>query len=228
MKNVLITGAAGNLGKACTLQFASEGYRILALVSPGKGLPYEVDGQLSQYQVDLSNEHEVESVIEQIIAEHEHIDAALLLVGGFAMGNIKNSDGEAIQKMLSLNFNTAYYPARIVFNHMITRGMGRLVFVGSKPAMDPNVGKSTLGYALSKSLVFKLADILNAEGGSKNVVSTVVVPSAIDTPQNRKAMPDADFSKWVKPEEIASAISYACSDDARQLREPILKVFGGS
>src|SRR5690606_6811647 len=136
----------------------------------------------------------VNSVIKKIISGHPTIDAALLLVGGFAAGNIRNTDGTALKKMFAVNFDTAYFVARPLFNHMLTQPQGgRLIFVGSRPALKPKDGKNSVAYSLSKSLIFKLADILNAEGASKNVTTSVIVPSTIDTEANRRAMADKDF-----------------------------------
>ncbi len=102
-----------------------------------------------------------------------------------------------------------------------------MVFIGSKPALDANDGKGKLAYSLSKSLLYKLSEYLNEEGRSKNVATYVVTPSVIDTPPNRKDMPDADFSKWVKPEEIAEIIRFMCSEPGNTMRDTVLKVYGG-
>jgi NAD(P)-dependent dehydrogenase (short-subunit alcohol dehydrogenase family) len=225
-KNVLITGASGNLGKATVEKFLAEGYRVLVTVSPGK--TFSPDKEVISYEADLTHEQSVNDVVAQIIEQHKTIDAALLLVGGFAMGNIGNTDGDSIRKMMELNFNTAYHVARPVFNQMVRQGGGRLVFVGSRPALVAAEGKNTLAYALSKSLVFKLAELLNAAGESNNVVSSVIVPGTIDTPLNRKSLPDANFADWVTPEEIAEAISFIVSNNGKALRKSVLKLYGNS
>jgi NAD(P)-dependent dehydrogenase (short-subunit alcohol dehydrogenase family) len=100
--------------------------------------------------------------------------------------------------------------------------------IGSRPGLDMKNSKGMLAYGLSKSLIFRLAELMNDEAKGQNVVTSVIVPSTIDTSQNRQAMPDADFTKWVKPEQIARVISFYCSDAATILREPIIKVYGGS
>jgi NAD(P)-dependent dehydrogenase (short-subunit alcohol dehydrogenase family) len=81
---------------------------------------------------------------------------------------------------------------------------------------------------LAKSLIFRLAELMNDEAKGKNVVTSVVVPSTIDTPQNRKAMPDADFANWVKPDDIANVIYHHCTDEAAALRETVIKVYNNS
>ena len=227
MKTVIITGASGNLGKACVEKFLQEGYKVIVTVTPGKTLGFEVTGTVETFEADLTNEVSVEKVIANIIKQNNTIDAALLLVGGYASGGIKETDGAVLKKMFNLNFDTAYFVARPLFQQMLqqTNG-GRIIFVGARPALSAKDAKRSLGYALSKSLLFKLADVLNEEGSASNVTASVVVPSTIDTPQNRQSMPKADFTAWVKPEEIADAMAHLCSAESNAWRETVVKVYG--
>lgn len=221
-KSVLITGAAGNLGKAAVEKFSAEGYNIVAVVSPGKELGYPVDKSVSIYEANLADEKEVEILIRKILSAHPVIDAAVLTVGGFAMGSVVSTDGEAIQKMMALNFNTTYFTARPLFKHMLAKQSGRIILVGARPALIAEEGKNTVAYTLSKSLIFKLAELFNAEGATKNVLTSVLVPSIIDTPANRQAMPNADFSKWLSPQAISNII-YDVIQGTRD--EPIIKLY---
>ncbi len=227
-KNILITGASGNLGQAAVEKFISEGHRVIATVTPGKSLGFVGDENVVAYEADLSNEKMVEDVIGKIIVDHQTIDAAILTVGGYAGGTIATTDGATIQKMISLNFNTAYFVARPVFQQMIKQGSGRIVLIGSRPALKASEGKNNLGYALGKTLVFKLAELLNAEASGKDIVSSVIVPSIIDTPVNRQAMPNANFSDWVRADEVAEAMHYLVTGKGRALREPVLKMYSNS
>ena len=226
-KIALITGATGNLGKATVQRFIDDHYTVIATHSPGKNPEYAVDGVIFK-EVNLLDETQCSNLVKTIISEYKKIDVALLLVGGFSMGSVASTDGAALDKMYSLNFETAYFIARPVFLKMTETGGGRIVFVGSRPSLEATAGKNVLAYALSKSLLFKLSEYLNAEGKDKNVVTSVIVPSTIDTPENRKSMPDADFKKWVKPEEIAAAMAYLCSSDGSVLRQPVLKLYGNA
>ncbi|MEO7988795.1 MAG: SDR family NAD(P)-dependent oxidoreductase [Chryseolinea sp.] len=228
-KNVIITGASGNLGKASVEKFIQDGYKVIATVSPGKTLGFDVTGDLEIVEADLTNEKNVEDAIAQIVNKHHQIDAALLLVGAFTVGGIKETDGAALRKMYTLNFETAYYAARPIFLQMQKQTTGgRIVLIGARPALIPADGKNLLAYALAKSLLFKLADFLNAEGASKNVTTSVVVPSTIDTAINRQAMPSANFSDWVKPEEVAEVMSFLTSVNGSKLRDTVVKVYGNS
>ena len=226
-KTILITGASGNLGKVSVEKFISEGYNVVATVSPGKGLGFEANAKT--YEADLINENGTQEVIAKIISDHKKIDAALLLVGGFAMGGIKETDGASLKKMFSLNFETAFNVARPVFLHMQKESIaGRIILVGARPALIPSAGKGLVAYGLSKSLLFKLAEYLNAEGSAQNIVTSVIVPSTIDTPENRKGMPNADFAAWVTPEAIAETMSFIVSSKSSPLRDPVFKLYGKS
>jgi NAD(P)-dependent dehydrogenase (short-subunit alcohol dehydrogenase family) len=225
--NTLITGASGNLGKATLEKFLSEGANIIALTS-ARGLGYKANGKVTTYPADLTNESDASTAIGKVIADHKTIDVALLLVGGFAAGNVEKTDGAMLRKMFAINFETAYYIARPVFQQMVAQGGGRIVFVASKTSFVNETGKNFIAYSLSKSLVSKLAELLNAEGASKNVVCSVIAPSTIDSEENRRSMPNADFSKWVQPEVIANTLYFLVSRDGAPLREPVIKIYGNS
>lgn len=224
-KNVLITGAAGNLGQTVVDKFKQEGYQVLALVSPGKSNTIS-DPAVKKFEADLTRDEAVNNLIAELIKEHEVIHAALLLVGGYTYGGFQSADTSVVKKMISLNFETAYNVARPIFQHMLEQNGGRIVLVGARPALTAKHGKQSVAYALSKSLVFTLANLLNAEGADKNVITSVIVPSIIDTPMNRESMPNADYATWVKPESIADTLSFLVSEKADALRDPVVKLYG--
>lgn len=229
MKTVIITGAAGNLGKACVERFLADGYKVIATVTPGKDLGFQVKGHVETYDADLSDEKAVNHVVSQVVSKHKTIDAALLLVGGYTSGGINDTDGTILKKMISLNFDTAYFVARPVFQQMMKQGSGgRIVLVGARPALRPKDANKSFAYALSKSLIFKLAEFLNAAGSEQNVTACVVVPSTIDTPSNRQAMPNADFTAWVKAEDIAATMAHVCSEESNAWRETVVKIYNRS
>lgn len=204
MKNVLITGAGGNLGTAVVKRFLKEGYHVIAAVSPGKA-PKETMQGLTFVEVDLAQEALVERLI-QDLTKGQSIDAALMLAGGYASGAIDKTGKVELSAMYDLNFLTAYNVARPVFQTMMQQGSGTLVFIGARAALDASTGKNMIAYGLSKSLLFKLSSFLGDAGKKSQVKSHVVVPSTIDTPANREAMPNADWSKWVQPAEIAGML----------------------
>src|SRR6188768_2610465 len=162
MKTVIITGANGGLGTAVTKSFLSKGYTVIATVrkeEDRKELPQNEN--LKAEVIDLTQEEETEQFIKKIIDQHHTIDGALLLVGGFAAGDIAATKSGDIKKQIILNFDTAYHVTRPLFRHMMESNNGKIVFVGARPALQATAGKSLIAYGLSKSLLFKLAEYLN-------------------------------------------------------------------
>jgi NAD(P)-dependent dehydrogenase (short-subunit alcohol dehydrogenase family) len=228
-KTVIVTGASGNMGQAVVKKFLAQGYQVVVTTIPNDPVPFEIeDTKLEKIVVDLMDEAESEKFVQQVIAKYGSIYAAVLTVGGFAMGKIADTKTADIYKQYKLNFETAYNVARPAFVQMMKQGSGRIFIIGSKPGLSAKNGKGMVAYGLGKSLIFRLAELMNDEAKGKNVVTSVVVPSTIDTPQNRKAMPDAKFENWVKPEAIAEAIYFYCTDEAAVLREPVIKVYNNA
>lgn len=228
-KTVIITGANGNLGTAVVEKFLSAGWQVIATVAQaGEIESMTKHPKLDARAVNLTNETETAEFVQSVIEKYKSVNAALLLVGGFVAGGIETTSGSDLMKQYSLNFETSYFTARPLFNHMMANNDGRLVFVGARPALKPVDGKSMVAYSLSKSLVFKLAELLNAAAKGKNVTATVIVPSTIDTPMNRKNMPDANFENWVKPQQIAEVMEMICADIGLPLRETVVKIYGNS
>jgi NAD(P)-dependent dehydrogenase (short-subunit alcohol dehydrogenase family) len=223
--NVLITGASGNLGKVVTAKFLEAGHKVFAIGS-SKGAGSELTGNIKSYQADLRSEASAQATVASIIKEHERIDVAILLAGGFAMGNIAKTSLASIQDMIGLNFDTAYTIAQPVFNQMALQKSGKFILIGARPAMEHRGGKEMIAYALSKTLILKFAELLNAEGKDKGITASVLIPGTIDTSANREAMPSADRSTWVTPEELAESMLYLISDNSTSLRETVLKFYG--
>lgn len=225
-KTAIVTGASGNMGQAVVKKFLAENYNVIGTVIPNDPVSLDDHPGLEKAVVDLMSESDSATFIESVISKHKTIDAAILTVGGFAMNKIADTSTADILKQYKLNFETAYNIARPVFTQMMKQNNGRIFLVGSRPGLDVSKhGKGMVAYSLAKSLIFRLAELMNAEAKDQHVVTSVIVPSTIDTPQNRKAMPDANFDSWVKPEEIANAIYFYCTGEAAALREPVIKLY---
>ena len=229
MKTAIVTGASGNMGQAVIKKFIDEGYKVIGTIIPNDPVPMDFpEDKLEKVVVDLMNEDDSAKFIASVISKYGSVDAAVLTVGGFAMGSVAETKTSDIGKQYKLNFETAYNVARPVFVQMMKQSSGRIFIIGSKPGLSSVNSKGMVAYGLAKSLIFRLAELMNAEAKGANVVTSVVVPSTIDTPQNRKSMPDADPAKWVKPEAIADVIHFYCTDEAAVLREPVIKVYNNS
>lgn len=201
MKKAIVTGAAGNLGKAVVLELLQQGYEVA-----GSGLlPAPMQG-FTGTRVDLSDDTATRDWVRAQLAMGR-VDTAVLTVGGFAMGDISATLLSDIHDQIRLNFDTAYRVAAPLFTHMKEQGSGTIFLVGSQAGMIAEKNTGVTAYGLAKSLLFRLADLMNLEATDTAVKVFVVVPYIIDTPANRTSMPDADFSTWQTPEQIASRIA---------------------
>lgn len=228
MPSIIITGANGGLGLAVTKQLSADGFRIHAVTGKAGAGQVPAGAGISVAEVDLLEEKSALNYVSGILEEDPEIHAAVLLVGGFAMGGLAETSRTDLEKMIDLNFFSAYNIARPLLKHFQDRGGGRIILVGSRPGLEAASGKDFFAYSLSKSMVFKLAEFINAEGKEKNVDAMVIVPSVIDTEANRKAMPGADFSKWVPPSAIADTIAFYLTPVGRMIREGIIKLYNRS
>lgn len=229
MASLIITGAGGSLGLTVVNRLLEDGYHILAAVGRSGSGNLLQHKNLEIQEVDLLNEEQARDFVKKSLKSDTGVQAAVLLVGGFAMGRIADTGKAELEKMIGLNFYTAYHIARPLLSHFLSRPQGgQFILVGSRPGMNAADGKDFFAYSLSKAMIFRLAEFINAEGRDKGVTATVIVPSTIDTEANRKAMPGADFSKWVPAENIAEAISFSLSETGRMTRESIIKIYNRS
>jgi len=228
-KTVIVTGASGNLGQSVIKKFISEGFSVIGTVLPNDPFaPNYPQEYFESVEVDLLDEDASRQFVELVVAKYGGLDVAVLTVGGFAAGKISETATRDITKQYKLNFETAYNIAQPSFVQMVYQNRGRIFIIGSRPGLDAKSGKGMVAYGLAKSLVFRLAELLNDEAKGQNVVTSIVVPSTIDTETNRKAVPNGDFDSWVKAEQIADVIFYYSSEAASALREPVIKVYNNA
>jgi NAD(P)-dependent dehydrogenase (short-subunit alcohol dehydrogenase family) len=227
MKTTIVTGASGNLGKAVVNRFLAAGHHVIGTVIPSEPTDFGLHGKYFETAVvDLLQEENSQQFVELVAVKHKRIDVAVLTVGGFTMGDISVTKTADIEKQFRLNFTTAYNVARPVFLQMMKQQFGRIFLIGARPGASMKNSSGMVAYGLSKSLIFRLAELMNEESKGLDIVTSVVVPSTIDTPQNRHAMPKADFTTWVTPDAIADIIYFHASPEGSALREPVIKVYG--
>ncbi|MEO8961844.1 MAG: SDR family NAD(P)-dependent oxidoreductase [Ginsengibacter sp.] len=232
-KTAIITGASGNLGKAVVKKFIDNEYTVWGTVHSNSGKNNskgnaQTNQRFNEVSLDLLNEDACRKLVDLVVDNNQQIDVAVLTAGGFAMGDIAKTKTSDIAKQYQLNFETAYNIARPVFIQMMKQNNGRIFLVGSRQGLDILKGKGALAYSFSKSLLFRLAEVMNAEAKGRNVVASVIVPSIIDTLTNRESMPDANYSTWVPPSQIADVIYFYSSKEGSAIREPVIKVYGRS
>jgi NAD(P)-dependent dehydrogenase (short-subunit alcohol dehydrogenase family) len=231
-KIVLVTGGTGGLGREVTMAFLEAGativvtYRVAeefaAVVSAAQKIGAAAPAGVS---VDVTDAQAVEKFVAEIVAKHRRLDILVNTVGGYAGGtNLWEADARTYDKMLQLNLKAGFVLARAVVPQMIKQNRGWIVNIASKAAFDHAAGGSL--YAASKAAALALMDSLAADVKPYNINVNSILPSIIDTAANRKAMPDADFSKWPKPEEIARVILFLCSEEARVIHGAAIPVYG--
>lgn len=234
-KVALIAGGTGGLGRAVTMAFLEAGYRVVVTYY----FDEEYDllrKQITQKQsvntmraekVDVTDEAAVTKLIGAITAEHGRLDVMVNMVGGY-IGGIKlwEMDTNDWERMMSLNVQSGYALARAAVRAMLKQGYGAIVNIASKAAVDHAAGHAA--YAASKAAALAMIDCLAADLKGTRIRANSVLPSIIDTAANRKAMPNADFSRWPKPEEIARVILWLCSDDAKLVNGAAIPVYGDS
>lgn len=228
----LITGGTGGLGRAVTLAFLHEGASVIATYikkDEADALKDAVgpNAHLELLPLDATDEAACRNLVDGITARHGQLDFLVNTIGAYAGGKpLWETDGKTFQFMLSLNLTAGYNLARAVAPVMLRRKRGAIVNIAAKAALDHAAGAAA--YAASKSAALALFDCLAQDLKGTGVRANSVLPSIIDTEANRKAMPDADFAKWPKPEEIAQTILFLCGDDARVVHGAAVTVFGES
>lgn len=229
MATVFITGASGGLGQVVTKTLLNEGHLVIATRQYSDNPQTLIHGfsdLLLTYETDLSDEAQVQPLIQRVIHNRGPVDAAILLAGGYTGGSLVETTGDVLERMMTLNFKTAYYVVQPLFDHMSRQpNGGRFVLIGARQALNAQFGRQAVAYTLSKSLLFELSNLINASGKEHDIVSTVIAPSVIDTAANRLAMQDADFTAWVDPQTLADTITFVLFRAGRALREPILEVY---
>lgn len=209
-QSALVTGGTGGLGTAVTRAFLDSGWRVVVPSSrAGEGLlePHE---RLEVLRADLTTP---DGAARAVAAAGDGLGAVVNLVGGYAAGGrVHETPVEDFEAMLRVNLRPAYLACAAALPRLLAAGGGAIVCVSARSALRPASGMA--GYVTAKRGVLALVDALHVEYAREGVRANAVVPSLIDTPANRAAMPDADHASWPKPEAIARVIVFLCSDDA--------------
>jgi short-subunit dehydrogenase len=227
-KNILISGASGNLGKDVVNALHNKGYNLSLCVDAHLATMYDDLLNTQSAVVNLLDEAAAEQFVDTAINKNSTIDAAILLVGAYAHGNILETTDADIKKMMELNFLTALHLVKPLLRQYQKQGFGQFVFVGAKAAIIPTMGSANFAYALSKKMLFQLAEMINADAAYPNISAAVVVPSTMDTAATRAATPNADFSKWVTTKHVAENILFILSEAGSNLKETVLKIYNQS
>ncbi len=210
-KTVVITGGSGALGQVVVPACVDAGARVIVVDRHSRTA--EAQG-VRVMTADITNEADIRRLVEAILEEVGRIDALINLVGGFAMGSVLETDLSLWQRMLTMNLTAAFLLSKAVLPHMLQQRTGRIVHVAARAAVEPFPGAAA--YVVSKAGLAALIRALALELAGSGVTVNGLLPTTIDTPANRKSMPDADSSKWVNPRSIADMLSFLVSDEASQ------------
>lgn len=219
-RTALVAGGTGGLGRAVSLAFLEAGARVavtyrdrgeLVALKAAAGAAH---ARLEGHEVDVTDEAAVKALVEGIFGRQGRLDVLVNAVGGFAGGKaLWEEDAALLERMLLLNLRPGWALARAAVPAMRAQGHGAIVNVAARAALAPPAGLAA--YAASKAAAVALLASLAADLEGTGVRANTVLPTIIDTDANRRAMPDADFSKWPKPEEIARVVLFLASDEAR-------------
>ncbi len=225
-RTIVVTGASGVLGAAVARAAGERGAVVamldVAAIPADRGA--QGAGHLRLGGVDLTDFAAVRNAMDEIKAKTGRLDALVNVAGGFRWQTLADGDLDAWDGLYRINLKTAATACKAALPHLIASGAGRIVNVGALGAVKAGAGMGA--YAASKAGVAKLTESLAEELKGKVTVNAVL-PSIIDTPANRADMPDADFSKWVAPRDLASVILFLASDEARAVTGALVPVTGG-
>jgi len=215
---VLIAGATGNLGKAATAELAKIGYRMAwaarddATMNVMQSTMPAGTEVLKLCGLDLTSEEGCHEAVAKTLHMFGKVDALVNTVGGFQMGPVSDGDIGMWDRMMGINARSAYLLSAAILPHMQAAQHGRIVHIAAAPGLKANSNQAA--YAASKSAVIRLTEAIAAENRDSFITANCILPGTVDTPENRAAMPTADFGKWVAAQAIAKLIVYLVSPDA--------------
>lgn len=226
---VIVTGGTGALGRYVTKAFLEEGARVATTYVVDAEVPEtkELLGPLAEdmrpYRVDVTSEEEVTAFVSRALEDFGKVDVLVNVVGGYMGGpTVTETSLKDWRFMMDLNLTSAFLVSRAVVPHLVKRGGGKIVSVASISGLKGEEGHAA--YSASKAGVIRLTEALSEEVRGKGVNVNCIMPTIIDTPANRKAMPKANFDKWPKPWEVARVILLLASEDARLLHGAAIPV----
>jgi NAD(P)-dependent dehydrogenase (short-subunit alcohol dehydrogenase family) len=228
-KTIVVTGGFGALGSAVAEAAVRRGASVAAL-DYAPAVPASLAERLGPKAAivggfDLSLPHAAQRAMAEVSARFGRIDALLNIAGAFRSEKIADAaNAEAWDRMFALNLKTALNASRAALPHLLASGEGRIVNVGAQAGVHASEGMGA--YAASKAAVHRLTESLADELKLKGVTVNAVLPSIIDTPANRADMPNADFSRWVSPADLAAVILFLASDEARAVTGALIPVTG--
>jgi NAD(P)-dependent dehydrogenase (short-subunit alcohol dehydrogenase family) len=232
-KVILVAGGTGGLGRAISLALLGQGAQVAVTFRAEEELTALLQEagdsrtRLAGFKVDVTDSQATADLAQKLNAQYGHLEGLVNTVGAYAGGlSLWDTTPDAFDRMISLNLRSGYALARAVAPVFIARKQGSIVNISAKAAWDHAAGASA--YAASKAAALALMDSLAADLRGTGVRVNSVLPSIIDTPANRRAMPTADFTQWPKPEDIARVVLFLLCDESRVIHGASIPVFGNA
>ena len=227
-RTVVITGAAGNLGRAVANAFAAQGANLVLVDLKREALEKSYGDENRQRQfvaANLLDQNQINQAVTDVVNRFGRIDVLCNLAGGFRMGEaVHDSTDQNWDFLFNINSRTLLHTTRAIVPRMLEAGGGKIINVGAFAAQK---GQAQMGvYTAAKSVVIRLTESMAAELRTKNINVNCVLPTTLDTPENRAAMPKANPANWVAPEALADVIVFLASDAARAVHGAALPVTG--
>ena len=223
-KIALVTGANGGLGSFVTQALLDTGANVVGVSR--KIQQSEFDSPLfTALPAEVSTAAGANSIVDTVVERFGRIDVVVHTVGGFAGGqSIAETDDATFQRMFDLNLNSTFYLFRAMLPAMRKTGNGRIIAIGSRAALEPGPGVGA--YSASKAAMVSLVRTVALENKDVGITANVILPGTMDTPANRKSMPNADFSKWVQPANVAALIAWLASGAGKDVNGAVIPVYG--
>ena len=223
-RTVLITGAKGGLGSFVTQEFLNTGATVVGVSRSIKQSDFPSQNFIA-IEADLASRETVQQIVDSVVEKCGRIDVLAHVVGGFTGGQtVAETDNATWSRMRDLNLNSAFYVAAAVIPKMRKNRFGRIISVGSKTADQPHAGLGA--YVVFKAAMVTLFRTIALENGDAGITANIVLPGTMDTPANRAAMPNADFTQWVPPLKVAQTIVWLASDQASHINGAAIPVAG--
>ena len=224
-RSVIVTGAFGALGKVVAAAFAAQGDRVARVDFMPQGTD-PAEGMIDIGGLDITDPAAAARAVEQVRQKFGGIDVLVNIAGGFTWETLQDGSPDSWQRMYAMNVLTAVTMTNAALPALVTAQHGRIINIGAGAAIKADMGMGA--YAASKAGVHRFTEALAAELAGKDVTVNAILPSIIDTPTNRKDMPDADTSNWVKPQAIADVVLFLASPAARAITGALIPVTRGA
>jgi len=221
---VLVTGADGGLGSNVTQAFLDAGATVVGTSRKIQQSTFS-SPRFTAAPAELSTLEDAKKLVDQTVARFGKIDVLAHTVGGFSGGqSVAETDDATFRRMFDVNLNSLFHMLRAAVPVLRQTGNGRIIAIGSRAALEPGPGVGA--YSASKAAMVSLMRTVALENKDAGLTANVILPGTIDTPGNRGAMANADFSKWVRPSTIASLITWLAGDTGKDVNGAVIPVYG--